>query len=161
MCNNPAFLPPILCVDGDRNKIISMLYDIFKKDFKDADVYHKNIKVVYNNKIKSDGEGKEEGFWHVITKDDNRMGGRLIDNRRAERLHWAKPLMEAEEDTEIKIWEYIEGTKDKGKRTYIWLENYNYIVILENKKNSYYWITAFYVVEWKRSELCKKYEKRL
>ncbi len=160
MCEYPTFLPPILCVDGERDKVISMLYDVFKKDFKDADVYHKNIKVVYNNKIELDGEGKEEGFWHVITKDD-KTGDRLIDNRRAERLHWAKPLMETEESDEIKIWEYTEGTKDKGTRTYIWLENYRYVVILQNKKASYYWVTAFYVNEWKNKELCKKYEKTL
>ena len=159
MCEYPTFLPPILCLDGERDKVIFILYEVFKKDFKDTDVYHKNIKVVYNNKIEQDGEGKEEGFWHVITKEDKAVG-RLIDNRRAERLPWAKPLIEADENSEIKIWEYVEGTRDKGKRTYIWLENYHYVVVLQNKKNSYYWVTAFYVEKWKRNELYKKYEKK-
>jgi hypothetical protein len=160
MSEHPTFLPPILSLDGEIDKIISMLYDIFQKDFKETEVYHKNIKIVYNNKIEQDGAGKEEGFWHVITKDD-KVNGRLIDNRRAERLHWAKPLIESEENNEIKIWEYIEGTRDKGIRTYIWLENYQYVVILQNKKDSYYWVTAFYVENWKRRELYKKYEKKI
>lgn len=81
----------------------------------------------------------------MISKTDKKSGDRLIDYPRAMRLPWAKPLMESHKRQEIKVWQYREGTADKGVRTYIWLDKYNYALILQRKKNVYYWVTAFYI----------------
>ena len=160
MCDNPYFLKPILSLDMEISEIIPFLYSIFENDFKKNTVCYKNIKVIHNPKIELDGQGKEEGFWHVISKDNN-VNNRLIDYPRAKRLHWAKPLMEEGINPEIKIWEYQEGNKDKNIITYIWLENYDYIVILQKNKEYFYWISAFYVEKWNKRELYNKYQKRL
>ena len=160
MSDTPSFLPPILNLDGDWDSILSRLYAVFVKDFKETQTYHRGIKIIYNGTIKADGLGKEEGFWHVVsTLDDS--GERLIDYPRAKRLPWAKPLMESSERPETKVWQYREGTADKGSRTYIWLEYYNYALILQRKKNVFYWVTAFYVESWKQKDLRRKYEDRL
>jgi len=161
MSDMPTFLPPLLDLDGEWDRILSLLYGIFERDFKRSQTYHRGIKVIYNGAIKADGIGKEEGFWHVVSRLDRVTGERLIDYPRAKRLPWAKPLMENHERTEIKVWQYREGTADKGLRTYIWLENYHYALILQRKKKVYYWITAFYVEPWKEKELKRKYENRL
>lgn len=157
----PSFLPTLLVLDGEWDTILSRLYDIFTKDFKEANTYHRGIKIIYDRTIKPDGYGKEEGFWHVISRDDNKTGDRLIDYPRAKRLPWARPLMEYPEMPDIKVWQYQEGTADKGIRTYIWLEKYNYALVLQRKKNVFYWVTAFYVELWKQRDLRKKYENRL
>lgn len=160
MEDTPSFLPPLLDLDGKWDTILSLLYAVFVKDFKDSKTYHRGVKVIYNSTVKDDGLGKEEGFWHVVSRDDDKTEERLIDYPRSKRLPWAKPLMENPERPEIKVWQYQEGTADKGLRTYIWLEKYNYALILHRKKNVFYWVTAFYVESWKQKDLRKKYENR-
>lgn len=156
MDNTPSFLPPLLDLDGDWNAILSRLYALFLKDFKESKTYHRGIKVIYNGTVKDDGLGKEEGFWHVVSRNDDKTGERLIDYPRAKRLPWAKPMMESPERSEIKVWQYQEGTADRGLRTYIWLEEYNYAIILQKKKSVFYWVTAFYVDSWKKANLRRK-----
>lgn len=161
MSDTPSFLPPMLNLDGQWDTVLSRLYAIFVKDFKESQTCHRGIKVIYNSTIKADGLGKEEGFWHVVSKFDGNTGERLIDYPRAKRLPWAKPLMESPERLEIKVWQYKEGTADKGLRTYIWLEDYKYALILQRKRKVFYWVTAFYVESWKQKNLRKKYERRV
>jgi hypothetical protein len=161
MSDTPSFLPPILNLDGDWDSILSRLYAVFVRDFKETQTYRGGIKVIYNGNIKNDGLGKEEGFWHVVSGLDRNTGDRLIDYPRAKRLPWAKPLMESSARPEIKIWHYKEGTADMGVRTYIWLENFNYALILQKKKNIFYWVTAFYVEPKKKKDLSRRYENRL
>jgi hypothetical protein len=63
------------------------------------------------------------------------------------------------------MWDYQEGS---GKvRTYLWLENYDYVVVLErrllrNGRTVAFLITAFYVSGSRsRSKLVKKHQRRL
>jgi hypothetical protein len=161
MSEYPLFLPSVLDLDGEWSAILGTLYAVFERDFKKSQTRHQGLKVMYNGTIKADGMGKEEGFWHVVSRTDNNTGERIIDYPRAKRLPWAKPMMESSDRPEIKVWEYQEGTADKGLRTYIWLERYNYILILQRKKKAFYWITAFYVDPWKRKELETKYKNRV
>ncbi len=161
MCLAPEFLPPTLNLDTERDRTLAMLYDVFKRDFKETQTYHRGKSVRYNSKI-GDASGKEEGFWHIVSKYDISSGERLIDYPRAKRLPWAKPLMESDEREEIVVWQYKEGASDKGLRTYIWLENYDYLLILQLRKQVYYWVTAFYIESnWKKRDLRRKYEKRI
>jgi len=161
MSDKPTFLPPMLNLDGEWDTVLSRLYAVFVKDFKESQTCHSGIKVIYNGSIKADGLSKEEGFWHVVSKFDNNTGERLIDYPRAKRLPWAKPLMKSPERPEIKVWQYREGTADKGLRTYIWLEDYKYALILQRKRKVFYWVTAFYVESWKQKDLRRKYESRV
>jgi len=158
----PTFLPSLLDLDGEWDEVLSILYGIFERDFKLSTTFHAGFKVLYNTQIKEDGMGKEEGFWHVICVDDKNCGGRIPDFPRAKRLPWAKPLMESPPRPEIKTWNYKEGKSKEGIRTYVWLENYDYALILQRKKTVFYWVTAFYVrSNWKRRDLQQKYENRV
>lgn len=161
MCDTPSFLPPMLNLDGTWEEILGRLYSVFSRDFKQTATCHNGLRVFYNRTIKLDGSGKEEGFWHVVSKEAGNNGVRNFDHSRAKRLPWAKPLIETSGRTDVKIWQYNEGTMDKGVRTYIWLEDFDYVLILARKKEIFYWITAFYVESWKKSSLQRKYEKRV
>jgi hypothetical protein len=162
MTDNPDFLPSILNLSGSWEHILNLLYSVFTKDFKDESVYHYSIRVIYNNKILPDGHGKEEGFWHVISKVDMETKERIIDFRRAERLPWARPIMESPKRAEIKLFDYDHGLTRKSIRRYIWLEEYDYVVILQRKRNVYFWVTAYYVdSKGRRVDLNRRYKKRL
>jgi hypothetical protein len=158
----PDFLPDLLDMDGSWEEILNRLYSVFSRDFKGGEVRHRGIIVLYDRRILPDGQGKEEGFWHVISIWDHSHRQRLIDYRRAERLPWARPLMESPERMEIRVFDHSEGSKDKGIRRYIWLEDYDYVLILQRRKKAFFWITAFYVdMEWKRKDLRKRFAERV
>ncbi len=109
-----------------------------------------------------DGRDKEEGFWHVVSKKDRYSGERLPDYRRAERLPWARPAIECPARSEIKVFDYDHGAKDVGVRRYIWLAEYDYVLIFQKKKRALFWVTAYYVDSVRgRKDLGGRYEKRL
>ena len=161
MIDQPDFLPPMISLDGSYEEIIESLYEVFRNDFIQNRAKHLGRDVAYNGVINQFSQGKVEGFWHVITRDDSTRRDRLIDYRRAERLPWARPLMEKPYNNEIRFFFYDEGDSRKGIRHYIWLENHKYVVILQRKKSHYIWVTAFYVEEWKHEDLKRRFENRI
>ncbi|MFH1628272.1 MAG: hypothetical protein ABIE47_06060 [Pseudomonadota bacterium] len=162
MTEMPDFLPPILDLQGTWGEILERLYAVFCRDFKKGAVHHQGIRIIYDSRVLPDGCNKEEGFWHVVSKEDRSSGERLIDYRRAERLPWAWPTMQSPERSEIKVFDYDHVTKDIGIRRYIWLAEYDYVLILQRKKKVLFWITAYYVdSERRRRDLSRRYEKRL
>jgi len=161
MADQPDFLPPMINLDGTFEEIIERLYEVFRKDFMENRAKHLRRNVAYNGIINEYSQGKVEGFWHVITCDDSTTATRLIDYRRAERLPWSKPLMENPYHGEIKFFFYDEGDSRKGIRHYIWLERYNFVVVLQRRKSHYVWVTSFYVEKWTQRNLQRKFEKRI
>ena len=86
----PHWLPSIVTVDGEWNHVLSILYGIFDKDIKQAKRFIQGKPVWWDRRI-LEGEQYEEGFWHLISKDDQKTKDRLFDPRRAERLPWCGP----------------------------------------------------------------------
>jgi hypothetical protein len=165
MNDMPAFLPPKLELSGSWESMLGLLYSVFEADFKHHQTNHQGLRVFFDRRILPDGHGKEEGFWHVISKQNDTQGERRVDFRRAERLPWGRPLMEADGRPEILVFDYNEGPKDKNIRRYIWLRedgHYGYALILQRKKQRYFWVTAFYVqYASKYQDLMKRYQKRV
>ena len=155
----PDFLPPILNLEGAWDEILEMLYSVFSTDFKQNAAKHCGLNVRYDIRILPDGLGKEEGFWHVISKGPTTQ--RLIDFRRGERLPWARPMMESGQRSELRVFDYDHGPRDKGIRRYIWLKDFDYALVLQQKKNTFFWITAFYTSSNGRKDLKRRYEGRL
>jgi len=85
----------------------------------------------------------------------------FIDNRRAERLPWARPMMESTARNEIRVFDYDHGTKDVGVRRYVWLADYDYVLIFQKKKKAMFWVTAYYIDSDRgRRDLIRRYEQR-
>jgi len=133
----------------------------FGKDFIESRTQHLSRNVTFNGVIDEFSQGKVEGFWHVITRDDATQSNRLIDYPRAKRLPWAKPLMENPYHEEIQFFFYNEGSERKGIRHYIWFKQGRYVVVLKRRKYDYYWITAFYVEEYFDKYLKRKFENKI
>lgn len=140
------WLPPILSLSGTWEQIVSTLYSIFEKDFKRARPSFQDHKVLWDRRILPN-QSYEEGFYHLISIDDQSTGERIPDFRRAERLPWCAPTITHSNDNAVKVWDYLEG---KGQiRTYVWLEEGDYCIVLEKLKiqvrKRAMLITAFYV----------------
>jgi hypothetical protein len=159
----PDWLPEIVAIDGAWEVVISILYHIFESDFMVTKRRFQGLPVWWDRKC-LEGECYEEGFWHLITKVDGKTGERLFQPRRAERLPWCGPTITNSTHEAVKVWDYMEGKRGR-LRTYVWLENLDYVVILERQKTRKgqiaHLVTAFYVEGSSgRRNLGKKYENR-
>ncbi len=161
MSDQPDFLPLQINLDGTWEIILAKLYGVFINDFIINKAKHCNIEITYNTEIKPDGDNKEEGFWHVISKDFRKTREREPDYKRARRLPWAKPLMESGVRPEIEVFDYDHGPKDKGIRRYIWLCKYRYALVLKKRKGKFYWITAYYVSRRGDEDLTNRYKNKV
>ena len=160
MSKTPPFLPEKLEFKGNWDKYLKKLYGVFEHDFKRHTATHQGLPIDFTRKVLADGDGKEEGFWHVVSIFDESSGNRVIDFDRANRLPWARPTFESPTRTEIKVFDYDHGSKDIGIRRYVWLEDYDYALILKRRGNKYFWVTAFYVKKWKKKDLYRRYRNR-
>jgi hypothetical protein len=157
----PRWLPEMVNVNGEPDKVFAMLHGIFDADFRRYGRQLLSLPVWWDRRVID--PPYEEGFWHLITRKDYGSGDRLLDFRRAERLPWCGPTITNCSEECVKVWDYEEG--DRRVRTYVWLEAYDYVVILEKQAKRVgtvaYLITAFHVDgKQKREDLERKYRKR-
>lgn len=172
----PRWLPEQVSFHGDWDAFVRALYAIFEADFKDSRPQFRACPLWHDRRVESNCPfGFEEGFWHLITREDwvynprtrRREKERLPEFDRAGRMPWAKPIIDNERDDPVLVWEFDDETrKGKATRTYLWLRDFDYVVILEEQSKRFgtvfRLITSFYVdVEAKRKDLLSRYERRL
>jgi len=157
----PEWLPDIVSVSGAWNETLANLYSIFVRDFQMTQPLFDELQV-WHDRRRPDGV-YEEGFWHLITARDNYTGDRLLDPRRAERLPWCAAIIRNSHDDAVKVWDFRE--RNGVLRTYLWLEDWDYAVVLEKRPHRIgeiaFLITAFYLsFPRSRRNLARKYEER-
>ena len=124
-------------------------------------------------------DGREKIFWHLTTREvkptpiprrkrrfypkdqTHTKAERYPDLRRCERLPWVRALIEKTGESEVLAWDYEEW--NLTIKTYIWLKDYNFVVIMkkypDNKRRL---ITSFYVDKsYKRNDFERKYANRI
>jgi hypothetical protein len=111
------------------------------------------------------GDPHEEGFWHLTTREDKRAKERFLDPPRAKRLGWCRAIIDHCYEAEVLNFDYLEGDGKIG--TYLWLRDFDYVVILEKKPTrSYgdvYWLVTAYVLDGpdRRRAMQRKYDNRI
>lgn len=129
-------------------ELIPELYREFQLCFDSAaPLAFKGKKVTYDTR-KGEG-GYEEGFWHLVTCGEPRV----FDPKRACKLGWVRDIILGGVPKTSR-WIYLEGSGIY--RTYLWVEEHSYIVVLEERKDHVFLVTAFDVKEWNVSVLQKK-----
>lgn len=163
MNGRPPWLPGVISTDGVWEQVLARLYAVFVRDFKQGKPSFQGLPVFWDRRILP-GDTHEEGFWHLITKENAPGGDRLLDPPRAERLPWCSPTLQNSKNVEVKVWNYEE---QHGRvRTYVWLENFDYLVILQQRKvgarQAAFLITAYHVGgDSTRRSLQRKYSNRI
>ncbi len=158
MSIRPLWLPGLVSINGDPKEVFQRLYDVFYQDFHVDGCRFCGLSVNWDRR-REPGDLYEEGFWHLITKFDSQQAVRLMDPRRAERLPWCRPVILHHADPVVKVWEYKQG---KHRRTYVWLEQEDYVVVLQRRRTQVFLVTAFYVEgSQTRRKLQRQFENRL
>lgn len=153
-----------------------MLYGIFCRDIRDHGLRYFGNSVWIFREME---DGREKIFWHLTTRSKKYEKiprrkkkfypqdqiyineERYPDLRRCERLPWIRALIEQEENAEILAWDYEEG--DLTIKTYIWLKDHDFIVIMKKYPNgARRLITSFYIDKsYKRQDFERKYARRI
>jgi len=160
----PAWLPELIDTDGSWDDILDRLYAVFEADFKVRRPSFKGLRVIWNGRF-SEGDPHEDAFWHLVTKDDHVSGNRLLDTFRAKRLAWCRAIIDNHADPAVLEFDYEEGSG--AIRTYLWLQDSDYLVVLEKKTKrgtdvAYFLVTAFHLDgESRRRATRRKYDNRV
>jgi len=142
---------------GTIDDVYEMLYELFKRDFIDNDTYLANS-IYVNPNFGTAIDGKEEIFWHVVTRKNEQTRKREFDEKRASRIEWIKKSIENHSNSEIKLFYFYEN--NHKIRLYLWVHNHDFLVILQKLGNTEsYIVTSFYIDnDRKRDKTQKKYD---
>lgn len=161
----PDWLPDLIDTNGIWAEVLEALYDVFTTDFVTGKPRYEGL-AVWHDRRKLDGDAHEQGFWHLVTKEDKNSGDRYPDFPRAKRLGWCRATIDNGMPPDVLAFDYEEGS---GKiRRYLWLHEWDYLVILEKRLNAgqviaFILITAFSFENDKsyRKKTQKKYDNRV
>lgn len=161
---SPSWLPALASVDGEWHEVIRRLHEVFRRDFIRGNPKLRGFPVRWDRRVE-EGDRYDEGFWHLVTKKDHASGDRLLDPDRAKRIAWPAAIIDHAGEDCVLAWDYREGS---GRiRTYLWLQEEDFVVILERKilKNdgseAYFLITSYFAAgDSSRRNLRRKHEQR-
>lgn len=145
--------------NGDFEAYFNYLYSVFVRDLIKNQPIFKGLRV--GARKHPEHNGKHEGFYHLTSKDYEKTGyeSRIFDPRRSERLPWIKPIIENYGCNKtcckkIEIW------KERKNRIHILFEDEYYVIVLDERKNYYVVVTAYYIeTEHNLQNLLRRYEK--
>ncbi len=149
------WLPDLVLFEGDWDEYLKKIYDYFRADFVITKPSYQGKALALKKHPMENG--KEATFWHMISE-GRAESERIPDIRRCERIRWPKPIIEHSDcEATIKVWE---NTRRNEKRICIWLESYDYLIILADRKKYILFWTAYSVTQnHSKRKLQKEYEK--
>lgn len=144
--STPDWLEPLVRLEdfeGDAAKYLDHIFFLFTRDFITTTPVFKGKKVFFD---KRDDSGKPAAFVHITTEDNRATKQRELSLRRCERIAWIKAVIEHANDPAVLVWKKEQTTsKRRDTRTYLFLEQEDFLVILQEIKYGHYMITAIYV----------------
>lgn len=154
------WLPEIICLDsfgGDWGRYVEAIYDVFRRDFVASRPAYHDLTVVIDDRLEN---GKEAAFWHVTHSYNKVVRERIPELRRCERVCWIRPVIENALSNSgiVQVWS---EKKNRQLRTYLWLKEMDYLVVLRvtNSKVAVL-ITAFVAErEHTRNKLLKTFKR--
>ena len=164
MYNGCSWLPEPLKLNGSVNDedVENNLYELFLDNMKNGNIIYRGKLVRFRSNPKI--YGKEEGFYHIIAG----YKGKPIIEERARRLLWGKYILNNEPCQKVDIdkcceglwiWKSSKNGPNKG-RIHIFHPKVNYLVVIEERKEYWVYITSFRVGNTKeRSEYKLDYKQ--
>jgi len=155
----PVWLPEEFQYDGNWEEFIECVYQVFKQDFMQTQPSYQGRIVTCDTKII---DGKEAGFWHIVQRHDSQLNERLPDLRRCSRIPWPKPIIENNSSPILSVWrvDRKKAGKPRQKRILIWLEEFDYLVVLAERKRVVVLVTAYCTdIESHKNKLRKERDK--
>lgn len=161
MCKLPVWLPRPLDSNeySDLDELVDAAYAVFVRDFIQQPPLYNGLPVDHSQKMK---DGKEYGFWHLITmldKSFKKARIRDVQRDRCEQVPWVKAIIEnVDKENDISIW-----TEPRQNRVSImmWLERLDYLVVVDDLGENRFMLVTGMCVKYKRKrdQLAKQREE--
>lgn len=153
--SDEGFLPPIKILEWAKyDQLIDEQYDVFCKDFILNIVQFSSKPIIV--KPQPTYDGKEDCFWHVVTREFEPGNPREADGERAVRVHWIRPLID--NHTNSIVTYFTSPTAKDRIRHYFWLKEDTYLIILEETPKRLHIVTAYMVdKKYMKEDLEKKF----
>jgi hypothetical protein len=136
------------------------LYQLFKSDFIDNVFYFDGSKVIIDiRNSKEDGfENYPHTFVKIITRGNK--GKRAFDKKRANKIHWIRPILENRNTEDITCFQYLEP--DGKIRDYFWFKEGYFLVVMEKITPDYVIVSCFHIDDERNQKYYEdKYSKRI
>jgi len=143
MTDAQSWLPSLITLageDGDWNHYLEAVYAVFRRDFVETKPGYPGKR--FAMKRHPMALGKEATFWHLV-QEGPVEADRIPDLRRCERIGWPRPMIEALETGQVRVWR---NTRGQNQRVVIAVNDFSYVVILDERDDFVLLWTA-YVVE--------------
>jgi hypothetical protein len=153
MNKQPEWLPPLINLseyNGDWEEYEKALYKIFTNGFISSRPSFRGRPLKLKRYPLT--RDKESTYWHLIQEGEVEEE-RTPDLRRCERLRWVRAVIENDADENVKVWVQRRNSR---KRICMWLENEEYMVILDDR-NKYLLLWTAFMVD--RPHQKRKYRK--
>lgn len=150
---------PNLGIDPSQEHL-DALFQLFKEDFLNEDFYFDGCKVIIDIR-----NSKEDGFKQyphtfvkLITRGDK--GKRCFDKKRANKVHWIKPILENKDTDDVICFQFLEG--DGKIRDYFWFKEGYFLVIMEKITPDYIIVSSFHIDDERNQKYYeRKYQNRV
>lgn len=128
------WLPDLVPYDSDWGSYSATLYNEYIK------TYRTGSPITYKGKPvtaprQPEFYGKSESFWHIIGGADN-----IPDIDRCARIRWARAIIEHCDDEGVYVFSERRGNRNN---IVFWLKDYDYMVVLEERRKYYLLKTAY------------------
>lgn len=138
-------LPNKIIHSGVLTTLIPLAHGVFRQDLLNSSLTFCNLQLRVRRDLDPNTQ-MEVVFLHIITREDKAQGIRIPEIPRCERVPWIRPMIDDYSAVGIESWRYLEGS---GKiRWYLWAKQEDYMVILEEGRNCYFFVTSFCVDRW-------------
>ena len=154
--------------EEDIEDILNKLYEFFLKNLAESNLQWHNKPLIMRPEPSING--RHAIFYHIISDSYNgkysKESNRSLSVERCARIHWIYPMIkQAEscfprsENNNIHWWK-SDRQGNSGTRYAIATKDYNYVVIIEEKKIETMLITAYYVEQnHRRTKLQKEHDR--
>lgn len=140
--------------NGDFSKYLKAVYSVFHRDFIHSPPNFEGSPVSVRKY--PEVEGMHRTFYHITHQGEDE-NNRQPDFRRMERIRYPKFVIDQNKHEDILIWK---NTRGSDKRTVLYNESENYIVILAERKDYYLFITAYYIeTEHRKRKMLQEYRE--
>jgi len=151
------WLPPLITLsdhDGKWQVYLNAIYEVFFADFVRSKPNYPGKRFALKRHPMA--LEKEATFWHLI-QEGKVEDERIPDIRRCERIGWPRPIIEAITTDKVRVWR---NTRGKSERIVIAVEDFSYVVILDDR-GDYVMLWTAYCVEYshKRRKLEQEFEE--
>lgn len=151
-------LIPLLGIDPS-DEHLDELFQSFEEDFINNPFFIDGIEVrIDMRNSKEDGfENYPHTFVKILTR--GKKNNRVFDRKRANKIHWIKPILEQRNSDHIISFKFKEG--NGSVRDYFWFKEGDFLVIMELITPNYMMISCFHIDDDRnRNYYEKKYENR-